>query len=205
MGNVANDFIDQSDGKINKPDGINQMLKVYLKKGELFEFDSKNISGEKGIYQIKATFTPQEIKIGEQMNYTLKAGESEFLIFNNSDRIGFNYALDKTGNFSVSLMAEDRFNLIESSSMKNKNVNAIAKCENDTYIFKISNDGDVEENVQFILYPADTIDIVNGQARQLDVGHKVLFKIGQPMASNFIKFLLQSKNPIRLRGRRDLL
>ncbi len=198
FGNVANDFIDQSDGKINKPDGINQMLKVYLKKGELFEFDSKNISGEKGIYQIKATFTPQGIKIGEQMNYTLKAGESEFLIFNNSDRIGFNYALDKTGNFSVSLMAEDRFNLIESSSMKNKNVNAIAKCENDTYIFKISNDGDVEENVQFILYPADTIDIVNGQARQLDVGHKVLFKIGQPMASNFIKFLLQSKNPIRL-------
>ena len=175
---------------------LNQKLVVELRKGEKFDFTSKNLYNQKGVYQIRTEFTPQQIEAEETKTLTVKAGESEFFAFDNTDGAGFNYSLDENGNYSISVAYEDRNNVLETVSMLNMKSGAIAHCESGKYIIKITNNGDKDAKLEFNVSHGSALDI--GQAYELEVGRNALYKLGEPKASSIVKFATVSEIPLKI-------
>ena len=94
---------------------------MELKKGQSFKFGSQNISNNNGVYQIKVEFTPREITQGNKMSFDIKAGESEYAVFNNVEGIGFLYSMSDKGNYSVAIAIGERENVINLAIMDEKN------------------------------------------------------------------------------------
>lgn len=158
-GQIKNRFIADKGNLDESVDGRNQKLVVELRKGEKFDFTSKNLYNQKGVYQIRTEFTPQQIEAEETKTLTVKAGESEFFAFDNTDGAGFNYSLDENGNYSISVAYEDRNNVLETVSMLNMKSGAIAHCESGKYIIKITNNGDKDAKLEFNVSHGSALEI----------------------------------------------
>lgn len=195
-GQIKNRFIADKGNLDESVDGRNQKLVVELRKGEKFDFTSKNLYNQKGVYQIRTEFTPQQIEAEETKTLTVKAGESEFFAFDNTDGAGFNYSLDENGNYSISVAYEDRNNVLETVSMLNMKSGAIAHCESGKYIIKITNNGDKDAKLEFNVSHGSALDI--GQAYELEVGRNALYKLGEPKASSIVKFATVSEIPLKI-------
>ena len=195
-GQIKNRFIADKGNLDESVDGRNQKLVVELTKGEKFYFISENLYNQKGIYQIRTEFTPQQIEAEETKTLTVKAGESEFFAFDNTDGAGFNYSLDENGNYSISVAYEDRNNVLETVSMLNMKSGAIAHCESGKYIIKITNNGDEDAKLKFKVSHGSALDI--GQAYELEVGRNALYKLGEPKASSIVKFATVSEIPLKI-------
>ncbi|MDE7337167.1 MAG: hypothetical protein K2N32_03540, partial [Clostridia bacterium] len=111
----------------------------------------------------------------ESKTFTLAPGESEYFTFNNLNGEGFNYSLDSAGDYSVSVLYNNKKNVVQSVSMQNKLTSAVAKCEKGRYFIQIKNNSDSEANLQFKIAAASNINA--GQANNLKIGHNGLFKI----------------------------
>ncbi|MDE5616503.1 MAG: hypothetical protein K2I78_01790, partial [Clostridia bacterium] len=195
LGDIKSKF-SADKGEIIEDSKYNQKLIVELRKGEKFDFVSKERYGEKGVYQIKTEFTPQNILPGETKALTVRAGESEFFTFDNPNGEGFNYSLGVNGNYSVSIAYEDRDNILESVSMQNIKSGARAFCESGKYILKITNNGDSDAALNFSLSLASPLDI--GQVHNLEVGRNALYRVGNPKARSIIKFATATASPLNI-------
>lgn len=81
FGSIKNQF-DAGKGVItNKSDGHNQSLKVYLKKGETFNFSTSYKANEVGRYQLSAKFTPTQIAVGDIKSIEVQPNETEYFVF----------------------------------------------------------------------------------------------------------------------------
>ncbi|MDE5549056.1 MAG: hypothetical protein K2J13_02265, partial [Clostridia bacterium] len=173
FGAVKNEFTAKS-GEINNTDNFNQKLIIMLRKGQEFYFSSKNISGSNGIYQIKAEFTPTEIRLDGTQTLKIKSGESEFLTYNSAGKIGVNYSLNTNGDYTVSILSGDRSNVIDTASMESKKTNAIVLNSAGKYLIKVTNSGETDAEIKFSLTSIAQMNI--GQAYDLEIGHKALYK-----------------------------
>ncbi|MDE6189649.1 MAG: hypothetical protein K2G37_05130 [Clostridia bacterium] len=175
FGSVKNKFNASSGVVTDKEDGYNQKLVVELRKGETYVFNTQNLSLFRKIYQLKVEFTPTEIALDERKTLTVKAGESEFLTYYALDKIGFNYSLNKMGDFEVSVLSGNRSTVIDTVSMESKNSNAIILDSAGKYLIKITNNSANDTEIEFSLISAIQSEI--GQSYNLEIGHKALYKL----------------------------
>ena len=197
FGTVKNKFNSNLGAIIDKSDGVNQQLTVELKKGQSFKFGSQNISNNNGVYQIKVEFTPREITQGNKMSFDIKAGESEYAVFNNVEGIGFLYSMSDKGNYSVAIAIGERENVINLAIMDEKTKNAIATGFSGKYYIRISNIGESDLAVSLEISPASKANI--GQAYDIELGHATLLEISPSPTNCSVKFNAVCPTLIRMR------
>lgn len=195
FGSVKNEFVNDSAEVMYKADGINQKLVVELKKGEVFVFDTENVSNKNGVYQIKVEFTPTEIMMGETKAVSVKAGETEYVAFYNDNGVGFNYSIEK-GEYMVTVMLNNRTNILNNLSFENKTQCAIAEGAKGKYLISINNYSNSDAVVDVLI--TTTLTITSGQADEKSLGHKVLYQIEPLTATGIYNVETTSSAPIKL-------
>lgn len=175
-------------------DGINKKLTVELDAGQEFKFRTKNISTNKGIYQIKAEFTPEEIILGETKILSIKAGETEYVAYYLTKKGGFNYSLGENGNYMSTAALGQRNNIISSVSVINKKSNAVTNGSIGKYLIGVTNNSASDNNITISIEGAFSIDI--GVVNNLE-GHNKLYKITSRKAACGMKINTVSSAPTK--------
>ncbi|MDE6189783.1 MAG: hypothetical protein K2G37_05820, partial [Clostridia bacterium] len=196
FGSVKNEFDVPSGQVYNKEDGINQKLIVELKRGDIFTFSSKNVSGDNGIYKIKVEFTPDTIELGETKTLSIAAGQREFLAFYNSEGAAFNYSIGSAGAYEVILMLGTRSNVLDFKNVEYKTSFASPEKESGKYLIGIRNNENRDVTIDLSLSGAKQIE--GGQADEFALGHGAVYEITPLKASCEMNIGLQVSAPVNL-------
>lgn len=194
-GDVKNEFICDIGEIENKADSINQKLIVELKEGDVLNFETKNVSLLKKIYQIKAEFTPTEITLGETKSLTIRAGEEEYVAFYPTNNDGFIYTLSSVGDYFSAVYLNSRNNIVSSESNQYKQTNAIATGVVGKYFISIMNNSDNDISIGISLSASSTLPI--GQTNDTVIGHNGLYKLTSRPAACFMVFRTISLAPTK--------
>jgi hypothetical protein len=146
-------YVDEQIGEY-KQDNINQFKKVKLLRGQecvvKTELYDKQLIG---VYNIKATFTPQEIKANDNIQINIKAGETEYLLFNPIQSSAYDIKItnDKTNEIGYAI-TEELYNKIVVSYKTDTKIESSFFGYNDKHYFiRILNIGNTDAvfNVNF--------------------------------------------------------
>lgn len=174
-GDINNEFISTFGEVRSKDNGVNEILEIDLKKGELFKFKIKNTSDRHGVFKIKAQLLPPQIELGETKTLKLAPDEYAYIVYDNINGEGFQYKLNAAGNYTVSIAAGIRSNVIQLNTFEYKKENAIASAVKQKYFIKIHNNGSNDLEVDISLTPYEVISI--GQACDLELGFSALYRV----------------------------
>lgn len=184
FGSIKNQF-DAGKGVItNKSDGHNQSLKVYLKKGETFNFSTSYKANKVGRYQLSAKFTPTQIAVGDIKSIEVQPNETEYLVFDyvgeqpitirlNSDQL-INMSMNKhiPMGESVKSLEDERIMTSYYDYLSGK------------YYFSVTNKDVINKGiVTLALSPVEEVEA--GQAINPEIIDNVIYRFSADIGSNY--------------------
>lgn len=196
FGNIKNKINSQKGTLQDKSDKINQALTVSLKAREIFEFSTTNLSSKDGIYQIKAEFTPTEIKLGETKSLTIAPGEIEYFAYYPKSSLGFNFELSEVGDYYVSLYCEDVSHFPADGKAMHKTHFAVNWCVKDEkYLLGISNYESTVKTIDITLSPPT--ELKTGEINNLTIGFGRFYEFTTGEYEGIRKLSINSTAPIK--------
>lgn len=195
FGNIKNKINAPKGTVQDKSDKINQTLTVSLKAQEIFEFSTTNLSSKDGIYQIKAEFTPTEIKLGETKSLTIAPGEIEYFAYYPQDSLGFNFELSEVGDYYVTMYLDSLSNVVVHGNAKYITHFGNDWClEDGKYLLGISNLGSSEKIIDITFSPP--IELVIGEVNNFTLGKSGFYEFTTGEYEGIKELSINSTAPI---------